>query len=79
MELNSILAEVWRIKDEMSREAGYDLHRLCESTRQWAAKHPPPGPLVGNASELRRMAAEYERQHPSSSVAALNETPPPKQ
>ena len=79
MELNSILAEVWRIKDEMSREAGYDLHRLCESTRQWAAKHPHPGPLVGNASELRRMAAEYERQHPGSSVAALNETPPPKQ
>ena len=79
MEHNSILVEVWRVKDEMAREAGYDLHRLCESTRQWAAKHPHPGPLVGNASELRRMAAEYARQHPGASVAALNETPPPKE
>ncbi len=79
MELNSILAEVWRIKDEMAREAGDDLHRLCENTRQWAAKHPHPGPIAGNASALRRMAAEYARQHPGSSVAALNETPPPKQ
>jgi hypothetical protein len=79
MEPNPILEEVWRIKDELAREAGYDLHRLCENTRRWAAAHPYSGAVVGSASELRRLAAEYGRQQPGSSVAALNETPPSKE
>ncbi|MGD0262513.1 MAG: hypothetical protein ABSD29_22340 [Verrucomicrobiota bacterium] len=37
MESNPMLEEVWRIKDEWAREASNDIHRLCESTRQWAA------------------------------------------
>ena len=53
MKSNPILEEVWRIKDELAREAGYDVHRLCENTRQWAAAHPHPGPRVRNAEELR--------------------------
>ena len=62
MKPNPVLEEVWRIKDELAREAGYDVHRLCERTRQWAAAHPHPGPLVRNAEDLRQLAAEKERQ-----------------
>lgn len=47
MKPNPILEEVWRIKDELAREAGYDIHRLCENTRQWAETHPHSGPVVG--------------------------------
>lgn len=36
-----ILEEVWRIKDELAREAGHDPHRFCDNTPQWAAAYPP--------------------------------------
>jgi hypothetical protein len=79
MEHNLILEEVWRIKDELAREAGDDLHRLCENTRRWAVDHPPSGPVIGSAQELRRLAAEYALRHPDSSAIALNDAPPPKE
>lgn len=50
---NPILEEIWRIKDELAREAGYDVHQLCENTRQWADAHPRTGPVIRNAEELR--------------------------
>jgi len=79
MEPNPILEEVWRIKDELAREAGDDLHRLCENTRRWAAEHPYSGPVVGDAQELRRLAAEYGLRHPVSSAMTLNDVPPCKE
>ena len=76
MKTNPILEEVWRIKDEVAREAGYDVHRLCENTRQWASAHPHPGPRVRNAEELRRLLAETERKRAEESALALNDAPP---
>jgi hypothetical protein len=76
MKSNPILDEVWRIKDELAREAGYDLHRLCENTRQWAAAHPHPGPIVRNAEELRRLVAETERKRAEELALVLNDAPP---
>ncbi len=76
MKPNPILEEVWRVKDELAREAGYDVHRLCENTRKWAAEHPHPGPVVHNAEELRRLVAERERQRADESAMALNDKPP---
>jgi hypothetical protein len=73
---NPILEEVWRVKDELAREAGDDIHRLCENTRQWAAEHPHPGPVVRNAEDLRRLVAEQERQRTATSAMALNDKPP---
>jgi hypothetical protein len=80
MNTKPILEEVWRIKDELAREAGYDLHRLCENTRQWAANHPHPGPIVRNAEELRRLVAETERNRITESTLVLNDAAaaPPK-
>ena len=76
MKPNPILEEVWRVKDELAREAGYDIHRLCENTRQWAAEHPHSGPVVRNAEELRQLVAEKERQRAEASAMALNDKPP---
>ena len=76
MKPNPVLEEVWRVKDEMAREAGYDVHRLCENTRQWAAEHPHPGPVVRNAEELRQLVGAKERQRATTSAMALNDKPP---
>jgi hypothetical protein len=76
MKTNSILDEIWRIKDELAREAGYDVRRLCENTRKWAAEHPHGGPVVRNAGELRQLADAKERQRAEAATMALNDQPP---
>ena len=76
MKPNPILEEVWRVKDDLAREAGNDVHRLCENTRQWAAEHPHPGPVVRSAGDLRRLVADKERQRAESSAMVLNDKPP---
>jgi len=76
MKSNPILEEVWRIKDELAREANHDVRQLCENTRRWAAEHPHPGPVVRNAEELRQLIAAKERQRAEQSALTLNEEPP---
>ena len=76
MKPNTILEEVWRIKDELAREAGYDVHRLCENTRKRAEAHPHPGPVVASAQELRQLAAEEERKRAEAAALILKEEPP---
>lgn len=76
MKANPILEEVWRIKDELAREAGYDIHRLCENTRKWAEAHPHPGPVVGSAEELRQLVAEEERKRAEAAALILKDKPP---
>jgi hypothetical protein len=57
----------------------YDLHRVCENTRQWAAQHPRTGPVLLNAEELRQFIAARERQRADSSALLLKDEPvPPK-
>jgi hypothetical protein len=76
MTTNPILEEIWRIKDELAREAGYDVHRLCENTRKWAADNPHDGPVVRNAGELRQLAEVKERRQAEAATMALNDRPP---
>ncbi len=78
MKPNPILEEIWRIKDELAREAGYDLHRLCENTRRWAAEHPHAGPIVRNAEELRQLVAGAEQRAETSGMVIKDEPPRPK-
>lgn len=78
MKANPILEEVWRIKDQLAAEAGYDVDRFFENLRKWEAEHPHPGPVVRNAEELRQLVAEKERQQAETSALALNDKPPRK-
>jgi hypothetical protein len=75
MKPNPILEEAWRVKDELAREADYDLHRLCENTRQWAAQHPHTGPALQSAEELRQFMAARERQPAPDSALLLKDQP----
>jgi hypothetical protein len=76
MKSNPILQEVWDIKDRLAAEAGYDVDRFFDQLKEWTAKHPPTGPVVRNAEELRQLIAEKERQRAEQSALTLNEEPP---
>jgi len=75
MKANPILQEVWRIKDELAREAGYDINRYCEQLRAWSATFPHPGPIVSSPEELRRLLAETNPTRVEESALALNAGP----
>ncbi len=75
MKSNPILEEVWRIKDQLAAEAGYDMDRFFEQLRAWSAAHPHPGRVIRNAEELRQLVAEEERQRTAESALALNDKP----
>ena len=75
MKSNPILEEVWRIKDQLAAEAGYDMNRFCENLRKWAAEHPHDGPVVHNAEELRQLIAAQERRRSAQATPALKEEP----
>lgn len=76
MKADPILQEVWDLKDRLAAEAGYDVNRFVQQLRDWTAKHPPTGPVVRNAEELRQLIAEKERQRAEQSALTLNEDPP---
>ena len=71
MKANPILEEVWRTKDQLAAEAGYDVDRFFAQLRTWSEAHAHTGPIVRNADELRRLAA-------GKPVLALNDQPPRK-
>ena len=62
MKPNPILEDLWKVKDQLAAEAGYDLDRFLENLRRWEAEHPHPGRVVSSAEELRQQAAEEERK-----------------
>jgi len=37
---DEIIAELWQIKDEMAREANYDVHALCRELRERQMRSP---------------------------------------
>ena len=78
MKPNSILDELWKVKDQLAAEAGYDIDRFFDNLRQWEAEHPHPGPVVHNAEELRQLAAEQEGKRQETSAMILKEEPPRK-
>lgn len=71
MKTNPILEEVWRIKDQLAAEAGYDVERFFTQLREWEAAHPPGGPVVQNAEELRELVKQRE-----AALPVLREEPP---
>ncbi len=72
MKSNPILEEIWRIKDDLARESGYDIERFFENLRKWSDEHPHKGPVVRNAEELKRYAEEQERKR-AEERQAVNE------
>jgi hypothetical protein len=78
MKSNPILHELWKVKDELAAEAGYDVGRFLENLRRWEAEHPPAGRVVHSAEELRQLVAEEERKRAEAAASTLrmSEKPP---
>lgn len=72
MKTESFLDEVWNAKDELAREAGNDIHAMCENARKWIELHPHRGPVANNAEELRLLANAASPVVP----LAVHESPP---
>ena len=70
---NAIIKELWQTKDDLAREAGDDVARICENTRRWAAAHPHSGPVVKDPSDLRAWLARQEE----AELSVVREDPPP--
>ncbi len=75
MKQGPILEELWRVKDELAREAGYDIDRIFAELR--SAELRQPGPLLRSAEELRRYVAKQEIRQATG--LAFNEQPPTRQ
>ena len=76
MKPNPILDELWKVKDALAAEAGYDVDRFLENLRRWEAEHPHSGRVVHSAEELRQLVAEEERKRAATSALILKEEPP---
>jgi nucleoid-associated protein YgaU len=75
MKTNPLLEELWRAKDDLAREAGYDIDRIFAELR--AAEARQPGLLIRSADELRRYVADQEHRREAAVTRALKEEPPP--
>lgn len=76
MKPNPILDELWKVKDQLAAEAGYDVDRFLENLRRWEAEHPHPGGVIQSAEELRQLVAEEERKRAEAAALILKEQPP---
>ncbi len=74
MKTNPLLEDLWRVKDDLAREAAYDLDRIFAELR--AAEAQQPGPLIRSTEDLRRYVADQELRQAAASALALNEAPP---
>jgi len=79
MKTNPILEEIWRIKDELSREYAADPDAYFAKLDEIANAEEKAGrKVIRSAAELRQLMAEEERQRAGESALALNEKPPRK-
>jgi hypothetical protein len=65
MKPESPIEEIWRIRDQLGAEEGYDVHRLFERLRR------------EQENFTDRLVLPPARSMPSKPVAALREEPPP--
>jgi hypothetical protein len=79
METNPILEEIWRIKDELSREYAADPEAYFARLDEIANAEEKAGrKVIRSTEELRQLMAEGERQRVEESAMALNDKPPRK-
>jgi hypothetical protein len=79
MEANPILEEVWRIKDDLSREMAADpaayFAKLDEITD---AEEKAGRKVIRSAAELQQLVAQREGRRVEESAFVLNDKPPSK-
>jgi len=74
MKANPILEEIWRIKDELSREYAADPDAYFAKLDEVAKAEEKAGrKVVRSAAELRQLMAEEERERAKRAALALND------
>lgn len=73
MKPDSILEEIWRIKDELARDCDYDIRKLFGNLRTHEPANPDV-PRIRSPEELRRLAQGTE----DFAAAVLNDARKPK-
>ncbi len=79
MKADPILEELWRVKDELSREMAADpdayfakLDKITDAEEKAGRK------VIRSAAELQQLLAQRESQLAGESAMALNDKPPRK-
>jgi len=79
MKANPILEEVWRIKDELSREMAADPDAYFAKLDEIANAEEKAGrKVIRSAAELQQLVMQRERQLAEESAVVLNDKPPRK-
>jgi hypothetical protein len=77
MKADPILEELWRIKDDLSRQMAADPAAYFARLDAIANAEETAGrPVIRSAEELRRLIGEKERQHAADSTMTFREHPP---
>jgi hypothetical protein len=74
MKTNPLLEELWRVKDALAREAGYDLDRIFAELR--AAETRQPGQRKRSTLETQKPAERHPEQ--TESYGALQGSSGPR-
>lgn len=76
MKPDPILEELWRIKDKLAAEAGYDAGQFAQNLQEWEKEHLGTAGVIRSPEELRAYAAaEEERRRAENAGLALKEEP----
>ena len=79
MKADPILEELWRVKDELSREMAADPAAYFAKLDEIANAEEKAGrKVIRSAEELRQLMAEKERRRAEESAMVLNDKPPRK-
>lgn len=77
MKPDAVLEEIWRIKDELSREMAADPPAFRAKLEKLAKEEQAAGRrIIRSAEELRQYAAEQERHRREADVLMIRESPP---
>ncbi len=74
MKADPILEELWKVKDQLAAEAGYDVERFLAGLRAWEAEHRA-GRIIRSDEELRELVQQEERKR-AEPTSLLKEEPP---
>jgi hypothetical protein len=81
MKPDSILEEIWRIKDELGARHGFDVRKICDELRDKEAQWQGANPIVRSRAELQRLANASTGHLANADTGAMvlrEEPPPPK-
>lgn len=54
MYTNELLEEIWAIREQLAREADYNLDKHFDQLAEWSAKNPHTGPVLRTPEQVRR-------------------------